>query len=168
MAGIPVTNNVGWYYWFDNNLPQGTITADNYKQNAGRYKAINPTFAMANFLYVNVYDRDDNVDPEGNANVGGCGSTSGKLAGSTYVYRFCLPTGKCNKKEHGTDVTSNPKSTERVGMGIAGVNFGYRGKNSKGNNQIGLVSGSGKNGGDVFSLEAKVKVLRWYESRSGQ
>ncbi|MDU6055944.1 MAG: pilus assembly protein PilC, partial [Acinetobacter junii] len=71
-TGVPVTGNNGWKYIYSNI--------------AGVYKGMNELYALDGMLYVNVFHRD------GTGIGGSCGAG---VKGDSYVYQFCLPTGKC-------------------------------------------------------------------------
>ena len=141
--------NGGWKY-----LYSGT----------GRYKGMNDLYALDNMLYVNVYDRD------GDGVSGKCGSG---VAGDSYLYQFCLPSGKC---DFYSDATTLPNRV-KLGAGILGTGFGQGFKNNA--NTVGLVVNrddpkaidcslpANKNlpQCQLFDNKVSLKQLRWYESQ---
>lgn len=141
--------NGGWKY-----LYSGT----------GRYKGMNDLYALDNMLYVNVYDRD------GDGVSGKCGSG---VAGDSYLYQFCLPSGKCDFYSDGTTLPNRVK----LGAGILGTGFGQGFKNNA--NTVGLVVNrddpkaidcslpANKNlpQCQLFDNKVSLKQLRWYESQ---
>lgn len=148
-TGASTAYNGGWKY--------------TYSTTAGRYKGLNELYALDNMLYVNVFDRDGT----------GIGGTCGAgIKGDSYVYQFCLPTGKCPQNFYASGQTA-PNSV-KIGAGILGAGLGT-GYNNVSNNSSLVVNRNGtdctipanKNKPEcqLFDTSAKLKQLRWYESR---
>ena len=158
-AGIPQTTGVkpnisyngGWKY--------------KYSSIAGKYKGINELYALDSMLYVNVFNKD------GGGITGSCGSG---VIGDSELYQFCLPTGKCSFYK-GTD--TQPNSIIQGG-GILGATLG-RGfndnpsdsglvlKRPSGVDELDCTLAANKNKPEcqLFDTGARLKQLRWYESR---
>ena len=148
-TGASTAYNGGWKY--------------TYSTTAGRYKGLNELYALDNMLYVNVFDRDGT----------GIGGTCGAgIKGDSYVYQFCLPTGKCPENFYASGQTA-PNSV-KIGAGILGAGLGTGYNNVSSNSSL-VVN---RNGTDctipanknkpqcqLFDTSAKLKQLRWYESR---
>lgn len=143
-TGVPTTGT-GWKYTYSNS--------------AGAYKGMNELYALDGMLYVNVYHRDG-------AGIGGaCGAG---VKGDSYVYQFCLPTGKCS---FNTTTTGQPNRV-KLGAGILGAGLGQGFSNA---NNTGLVvkrttTLNCKTTPNLpecqeFTTTAKLKQLRWYETR---
>ncbi|MEE9903550.1 MAG: PilC/PilY family type IV pilus protein [Acinetobacter haemolyticus] len=143
-TGVSVAGNYGWKY--------------TYSTNAGAYKGMNELYALDNMLYVNVYHRDG-------AGIGGnCGAG---VKGDSYIYQFCLPTGKCPFET----TTSGTPNSVKVGAGILGSGLGQ----SVGGNLSELVltrpdtldcrATPNKPECQKFITTAKIRQLRWYETR---
>ncbi|MFN0296058.1 pilus assembly protein PilC [Acinetobacter albensis] len=143
-TGVPNTGT-GWKY--------------TYSSTAGAYKGMNELYALDGMLYVNVYHRDG-------AGIGGaCGAG---VKGDSYVYQFCLPTGKCS---FNTTTTGQPNRV-KLGAGILGAGLGQGFSNA---NNTGLVvkrttTLNCKTTPNLpecqeFTTTAKLKQLRWYETR---
>ena len=133
------TYNGGWYY--------------NFSSTAGDYKAMNGLYAVGNLLYVNTYYRN------GTGITGACNSG---VQGDSYVFRFCLPTGKCSFASG----TASSVSSTKLGAGILGASLSMQTVNgitylttSAGNaaNPSSSVNGTPTTQG--------LKQLRWYESQ---
>lgn len=142
--GVPTTGT-GWKY--------------TYSSTAGAYKGMNELYAVDGMLYVNVYHRDG-------AGIGGaCGAG---VKGDSYVYQFCLPTGKCS---FNTTTTGQPNRV-KLGAGILGAGLGQGFSNA---NNTGLVvkrpttlnctTTPNLPECQEFTTTAKLKQLRWYETR---
>lgn len=142
--GVPTTGT-GWKY--------------TYSSTAGAYKGMNELYAVDGMLYVNVYHRDG-------AGIGGtCGAG---VKGDSYVYQFCLPTGKCS---FNTTITGQPNRV-KLGAGILGAGLGQGFSNA---NNTGLVVKRPTTLNctitpnlpecQEFTTTAKLKQLRWYETR---
>lgn len=139
------TTGTGWKY--------------TYSSTAGAYKGMNELYAVDGMLYVNVYHRDG-------AGIGGaCGAG---VKGDSYVYQFCLPTGKCS---FNTTTTGQPNRV-KLGVGILGAGLGQGFSNA---NNTGLVVKRPTSLNctttpnlpecQEFTTTAKLKQLRWYETR---
>lgn len=146
--GVPVSDNDGWKY--------------TYSDKAGVYKGMNELYALDSMLYVNVFHRD------GTGIGGNCGAG---VKGDSYVYQFCLPTGKCPF----ATTTSGEPNKAKIGAGILGSGLGLGHNNNK--NNTGLVvtrpdsvdcdATANKNLPEcqLFSTTANLRQLRWYETR---
>lgn len=144
-TGVAVNGNNGWKYTYSNT--------------AGVYKGMNELYALDGILYVNVYHRD------GTGIGGSCGAG---VKGDSYIYQFCLPTGKCDF----TTTTSGVPNSVKVGAGILGAGLGQG--RSNGNNTGLIVKRSGTLNCTTtpnlpecqeFTTTAKLRQLRWYETR---
>ncbi|MFB2538093.1 pilus assembly protein PilC [Acinetobacter sp. c3-l95] len=141
-----------------------------FSQVAGLYKGIGEPYAVANFLYTNVYNKDG---------VGVSGECGGGVRGNSEVKQYCLPTGKCDVAVHGfaasptNGVGSGPTSSP-LGAGIIGATGGG---GFTTDDRIGNVAGN-RNGLNCSLPENKVKPLcqeatvtagiqnlRWFESK---
>lgn len=145
-TGVPVTGNNGWKYIYSNT--------------AGVYKGMNELYALDGILFVNVYHRDG-------AGVGGsCGAG---VKGDSYIYQFCLPTGKCDF----ATTTANMPNNVKIGAGILGSGLGqeFGGTNSKlvvpRPSGLDCTTTANKNKPECqqFNTTAKIRQLRWYETR---
>jgi type IV pilus assembly protein PilY1 len=145
-TGIAIANNSGWKYTFSNI--------------SGAYKGMNELYAIDDMLYVNVFHRDG-------AGIGGsCGAG---VKGDSYIYQFCLPTGKCPFPT--TNV--NTPNRIKIGAGILGGGIGQAVDNNATN--IGLVVPRAPTHGcaatsnapecQKFNVVPKSQQLRWYEMR---
>lgn len=145
------TLNGGWKAYFDS-------------AKAGRYKGMNDLYALDGMLYVNVYDRD------GKGIGGNCGAG---VAGDSYLYQYCLPTGKCNFYSG----TGNKPGRVKLGAGILGTGLGLGYGNNA--NTVSLVVNRDEPSAldcslpanknlpqcQLFNTQVKLKQMRWYESR---
>lgn len=148
-TGVAIAGNSGWKYTYSNT--------------AGAYKGMNELYALDGMLYVNVFHRD------GTGIGGACGAG---VKGDSYVYQFCLPTGKCPENFYASGQTA-PNSV-KIGAGILGAGLGT-GYNNVSNNSSLVVNRNGTDCTDainknkpecqLFDTSAKLKQLRWYESR---
>lgn len=143
--------NGGWKAYFDS-------------AKAGRYKGMNDLYALDGMLYVNVYDRD------GTGIGGNCGAG---VAGDSYLYQYCLPTGKCNFYSG----TGNKPDRVKLGAGILGTGLGQGYGNNA--NTVSLVVNRDQPSAldcslpanknlpqcQLFNTQVKLKQMRWYESR---
>lgn len=143
--------NGGWKAYFDS-------------AKAGRYKGMNDLYALDGMLYVNVYDRD------GTGIGGNCGAG---VAGDSYLYQYCLPTGKCSFYSG----TGNKPGRVKLGAGILGTGLGQGFKNDA--NTVSLVVNRDEPSAldcslpanknlpqcQLFDTQVKLKQMRWYESR---
>lgn len=144
-TGVAVTGNNGWKY--------------TYSSTAGVYKGMNELYALDGMLYVNVYHRD------GTGIGGSCGAG---VKGDSYVYQFCLPTGKCSFDT----TTSGVPNRVKLGAGILGAGLGQGFSNT---NNTGLIvrrpttlnctTTPNLPECQEFTTTAKLRQLRWYESR---
>lgn len=143
------TYNRGWKY--------------QYATTAGRYKGMNEIFAVDGMLYVNVYDRDGT----------GIGSTcTGGVNGDSYVYQFCLPTGKCPNNFYASGQTE--PNRVKIGGGILGTGLGQGNGNSdlqrltvNRSTTLDCTAAINKNKPECqqFTTTVKLRQLRWYETR---
>ncbi|AUX88458.1 pilus assembly protein [Acinetobacter sp. ACNIH1] len=143
--------NGGWKAYFDS-------------AKAGRYKGMNDLYALDGMLYVNVYDRD------GTGIGGNCGAG---VAGDSYLYQYCLPTGKCSFYSG----TGNKPGRVKLGAGILGTGLGQGYGNNA--NTVSLVVNRDEPSAldcslpanknlpqcQLFNTQVKLKQMRWYESR---
>lgn len=144
-TGVPVTGNNGWKYIYSNT--------------AGVYKGMNELYALDGMLYVNVFHRD------GTGIGGSCGAG---VKGDSYVYQFCLPTGKCPFNT----TTSGVPNSVKLGAGILGVGLG-QGRSSANNtglivnrpNTLNCTTSPNLPECQEFTTTAKLRQLRWYETR---
>ncbi|MCU4388282.1 pilus assembly protein PilC [Acinetobacter haemolyticus] len=144
-TGVPVTGNNGWKYIYSNI--------------AGVYKGMNELYALDGMLYVNVFHRD------GTGIGGSCGAG---VKGDSYVYQFCLPTGKCPFNT----TTSGVPNSVKLGAGILGAGLG-QGRSSANNtglivnrpNTLNCTTSPNLPECQEFTTTAKLRQLRWYESR---
>lgn len=160
-AGIPQTTgtgatlayNGGWKY--------------QYSTTPGKYKGFNELYALDGMLYVNVYHKD------GTGILGDCGSG---VIGDTELYQFCLPTGKCSFYASDNSIKSPSKVIQ--GGGILGATLGQGFNNNSsdtgivvkrpgGVDELDCNSAANKNKPEcqLFDNGAKLRQLRWYESR---
>lgn len=146
-TGVAVTGNDGWKYTYSNT--------------AGVYKGMNELYALDGMLYVNVYHRDGD-----GAGVGGsCGAG---VKGDSYIYQFCLPTGKCDF----ATTTANMPNNVKIGAGILGAGLG-QGRSSANNTGLIVNRPTTLNCTTTpnlpecqeFTTTAKLRQLRWYETR---
>ncbi len=144
-TGVPVTGNNGWKYIYSNT--------------AGVYKGMNELYALDGMLYVNVFHRDGT----------GIGRSCGAgVKGDSYVYQFCLPTGKCPFNT----TTSGVPNSVKLGAGILGTGLGQGRSNG---NTTGLIVNRPTTLNCItspnlpecqeFTTTAKLRQLRWYETR---
>ena len=148
-TGVAITGNGGWKY--------------TYSSTAGAYKGMNELYALDGMLYVNVFDRDGT----------GIGGTCGAgVKGDSYVYQFCLPTGKCPENFYASGQTA-PNSV-KIGAGILGAGLGTGYNNVSSNSSLVVnrnstdctdVANKNKPECQLFDTSAKLKQLRWYETR---
>ncbi|MEJ5204877.1 pilus assembly protein PilC [Acinetobacter junii] len=144
-TGVPVTGNNGWKYIYSNT--------------AGVYKGMNELYALDGMLYVNVFHRD------GTGIGGSCGAG---VKGDSYVYQFCLPTGKCSFNT----TTSGVPNSVKLGAGILGAGLG-QGRSSANNtglivnrpNTLNCTTSPNLPECQEFTTTAKLRQLRWYETR---
>lgn len=145
-TGVAISGNNGWKY--------------TYSSTAGVYKGMNELYALDGMLYVNVYHRD------GTGIGGNCGAG---VKGDSYIYQFCLPTGKCS---FSTTVSNTPNRV-KIGAGILGSGIGQDlgGRNSKlvvpRPTSLDCTTTANKNKPECqqFNTAAKLQQLRWYETR---
>ncbi|WPC31868.1 pilus assembly protein [Acinetobacter towneri] len=146
-TGVAVEGNSGWKY--------------SYSSTNGRYKGMNGLYALDGILFVNVYDRDG-------TGISGADICAGGVKGDSYVYQFCLPTGKCSFY---TDNTTGPNRAI-LGGGILGTSLGQGRSNG---NTTGLIVNRPTTLNCItspnlpecqeFTTTAKLRQLRWYETR---
>ncbi len=146
-TGVPVTGNSGWKY--------------TYSSTAGAYKGMNELYALDGMLYVNVFHRD------GTGIGGSCGAG---VKGDSYVYQFCLPTGKCPENFYASGQTA--PNRVKLGAGILGAGLG-QGRSSANNtglivnrpNTLDCTTTPNLPECQEFTTTAKLRQLRWYETR---
>lgn len=146
-TGVPVTGNSGWKY--------------TYSSTAGAYKGMNELYALDGMLYVNVFHRD------GTGIGGSCGAG---VKGDSYVYQFCLPTGKCPENFYASGQTA--PNRVKLGAGILGAGLG-QGRSSANNTGLIVNRPTTLNCTTTpnlpecqeFTTTAKLRQLRWYEKR---
>ena len=144
-TGVAITGNGGWKY--------------TYSSTAGAYKGMNELYALDGMLYVNVFHRD------GTGIGGSCGAG---VKGDSYVYQFCLPTGKCPFNT----TTSGVPNSVKLGAGILGAGLG-QGRSSANNtglivnrpNTLNCTTTPNLPECQEFTTTAKLRQLRWYETR---
>ena len=144
-TGVAITGNGGWKY--------------TYSSTAGAYKGMNELYALDGMLYVNVFHRD------GTGIGGACGAG---VKGDSYVYQFCLPTGKCPFNT----TTSGVPNSVKLGAGILGAGLG-QGRSSANNtglivnrpNTLNCTTTPNLPECQEFTTTAKLRQLRWYETR---
>lgn len=144
-TGVAITGNSGWKY--------------TYSSTAGAYKGMNELYALDGMLYVNVFHRD------GTGIGGSCGAG---VKGDSYVYQFCLPTGKCPFNT----TTSGVPNSVKLGAGILGAGLG-QGRSSANNtglivnrpNTLNCTTTPNLPECQEFTTTAKLRQLRWYETR---
>ncbi|WP_257220233.1 MULTISPECIES: pilus assembly protein [unclassified Acinetobacter] len=156
VAGVAQTNGTGASTAYNGGWKYA------YSTTAGRYKGLNELYALDNMLYVNVFDRDG-------TGIGG-GTCSGGVKGDSYVYQFCLPTGKCPENFYASGQTA-PNSV-KLGAGILGTGLGQGRTNA---NNTGLIvrrpttlnctTSPNLPECQEFTTTAKLRQLRWYETR---
>lgn len=144
-TGVAINGNSGWKY--------------TYSSTAGAYKGMNELYALDGMLYVNVFHRD------GTGIGGACGAG---VKGDSYVYQFCLPTGKCPFNT----TTSGVPNSVKLGAGILGAGLGQGSRNA---NNTGLIvkrpttldCATTPNLPECqeFTTTAKLRQLRWYETQ---
>lgn len=144
-TGVAIAGNSGWKYTYSNT--------------AGAYKGMNELYALDGMLYVNVFHRD------GTGIGGACGAG---VKGDSYVYQFCLPTGKCSFNT----TTSGVPNSVKLGAGILGTGLGQGRSNG---NTTGLIVNRPTTLNctttpnlpecQEFTTTAKLRQLRWYETR---
>lgn len=144
-TGVAIAGNSGWKYTYSNT--------------AGAYKGMNELYALDGMLYVNVFHRD------GTGIGGACGAG---VKGDSYVYQFCLPTGKCSFNT----TTSGVPNSVKLGAGILGTGLG---KGRSNGNTTGLIVNRPTTLNctttpnlpecQEFTTTAKLRQLRWYETR---
>ncbi|MGE8557214.1 MAG: pilus assembly protein PilC [Acinetobacter sp.] len=144
-TGVAINGNSGWKY--------------TYSSTAGAYKGMNELYALDGMLYVNVYHRD------GTGIGGSCGAG---VKGDSYVYQFCLPTGKCSF----ATTTSGVPNRVKLGAGILGTGLGqgFRDANNTGlivrrPTTLNCTTTPNLPECQEFTTTAKLRQLRWYESR---
>ena len=144
-TGVAINGNSGWKY--------------TYSSTAGAYKGMNELYALDGMLYVNVFHRD------GTGIGGACGAG---VKGDSYVYQFCLPTGKCPFNT----TTSGVPNSVKLGAGILGAGLG-QGRSSANNtglivnrpNTLNCTTTPNLPECQEFTTTAKLRQLRWYETR---
>lgn len=155
-TGIDYSDS-GWIYYY------GTTTS-NTAAGAGVYKGLESIYSVDNILYTNVYHRDG-------TGVQSSSVCEGGVQGDSYVYRFCLPTGKCDSARFTSSINiSGEPDRIKLGAGILGTNLGS-GQNPAIQNVItnttdcSLVANKNKIECQSFSNKGAIQTLRWYESQ---
>ena len=122
---------------------------------------MNSLYAVDSILYTNVYYRDG---------VGIGGSCGAGIKGDSYLYRFCLPTGKCDRFTSSVNTDGTPDRV-KLGAGILGAGLGA--SNATGNEVKSTITTStdctqaaNKNNIECqsFSNAGTIRTLRWYEA----
>lgn len=137
----------GWKYYYSNNN--------------GEYKGMNGLYALDSMLYANVYHRDG---------VGIGGNCGAGVKGDSYLYQFCLPTGRCSFY---LAATTEPNRV-KLGGGILGTGVGQGYLNQDGT--LGLVvnrdpkdcelsANKNKPECQLFDNSSRLKQMRWYETQ---
>ncbi|MHA3092573.1 pilus assembly protein [Acinetobacter brisouii] len=143
------TSNGGWFYRYGNGAGDGV------------WKGMNALYAIDSILYVNVYYRDS---------ISGNSTCNGGIAGQSYLYRFCLPTGKCDRFTSSVNTDGTPDRV-KLGAGILGAGLGA--SNATGNEVKSTITTStdctqaaNKNKIECqsFSNAGTIRTLRWYEA----
>lgn len=146
--GVATTNG-GWVYRYGNGAGEGV------------WKGMNGLYAIDSILYTNVYYRDG---------VGIGGSCGAGVKGDSYLYRFCLPTGKCDRFTSSINTNGSPDRV-KLGAGIVGAGLGA--SNTGGNEVKSTITtttdctqAANKNNIECqsFSNSGNIKTLRWYEN----
>ena len=122
---------------------------------------MNELYALDGMLYVNVFHRD------GTGIGGSCGAG---VKGDSYVYQFCLPTGKCPENFYASGQTA--PNRVKLGAGILGAGLG-QGRSSANNTGLIVNRPTTLNCTTTpnlpecqeFTTTAKLRQLRWYETR---
>lgn len=147
----------GWVYRY------GT-TSKTASSKVGVYKGLESIYSVDNILYANVYHRDGT----GVAGVNACASG---VRGDSYLYRFCLPTGKCDPTKF-TSVLNTTGAPDRVklGAGILGTNLGADQQPAITNvitntTDCSNVANKSKIECQSFTNKGLIQTLRWYESQ---
>lgn len=172
-AGVTLTNAT--FDQLKTGIPQTTVTGNSltynggwkyqYSSIAGKYKGMNELYALDGMLYVNVFHKD------GAGITGSCGSG---VIGDSELYQFCLPTGKCSFYK---DSDTKPNNLI-LGGGILGAALGQGFNDNPSDtglvlkrpdapNTLDCTSAANKNKPEcqLFDNGARLKQLRWYESR---
>ncbi|WP_296282245.1 PilC/PilY family type IV pilus protein [uncultured Acinetobacter sp.] len=147
--GTTTTYNGGWVYYYPTS-----------SYGDGHIKGMNELYALDSMLYVNAYDKD------GVGITGACGSG---VIGDSYLYQFCLPSGKC---KFYTSSTTEPNRV-KLGGGILGTGLGqaYSGGGMglivkrEGGKDCSKVENKNLPECQLFDAKSKLQHLRWYESR---
>lgn len=144
-TGVAIAGNSGWKYTYSNT--------------AGAYKGMNELYALDGMLYVNVFHRD------GTGIGGACGAG---VKGDSYVYQFCLPTGKCPFNT----TTSGVPNSVKLGAGILGAGLGQGRSNANNTglivnrpNTLNCTTNPNLPECQEFTTTAKLRQLSWYETR---
>lgn len=147
----------GWVYRY------GT-TSKTASSKVGVYKGLESIYSVDNILYANVYHRDGT----GVAGVNACASG---VRGDSYLYRFCLPTGKCDPTKF-TSVLNTTGAPDRVklGAGILGTSLGADQQPAITNvitntTDCSNVANKSKIECQSFTNKGLIQTLRWYESQ---
>lgn len=157
--------NQGWKYTFP-------------ATKKGQFKTFGEPYAITSLLFVNTYDRD------GGGLTGQCGSG---VKGVSRTYQFCLPTGICERSEHGYERNDDAPIASEATPGLVEMTLGVSGR---GVGNVGNISATGKitdnsNVGTLgvegvdcrvaankpkpecgeFATPSTISQLRWFESR---
>ncbi|RKG38072.1 PilC/PilY family type IV pilus protein [Acinetobacter rongchengensis] len=147
--GTTKTYNSGWVYYYPTS-----------SYGDGHIKGMNELYALDSMLYVNTYDKD------GVGIAKDCGSG---VIGDSYLYQFCLPSGKC--KFYSSETTE--PNRVKLGGGILGTGLGqaYSGGGMglivkrEGGKDCTKVENKNLPECQLFDAKSKLQHLRWYESR---
>ena len=145
--------NGGWVYYYPTS--ESSIAYGN-----GHIKGMNELYALDSMLYVNAYNKDG---------VGINGSCNSGVIGDSYLYQFCLPSGKC---DFYSSSTTDPNRV-KLGGGILGTGLGqaYSGGGMglivkrEGGSDCKVAANKNLPECQLFSAKVKLQHLRWYESR---
>ena len=146
--GVALTNG-GWVYRYGNGA------------GVGIWKGLNSVYSVDSILYTNVYYRDSST---------GATTCNGGVAGQTYLYRFCLPTGNCSRFTSSVNTNGTPDRA-LLGVGIIGAGLGAA--NTAGSEVKSTITtatdctqatNKTKIECQSFSNGGTIRTLRWYES----
>ena len=146
--GVALTNG-GWVYRYGNGA------------GVGIWKGLNSVYSVDSILYTNVYYRDSST---------GATTCNGGVAGQTYLYRFCLPTGNCSRFTSSVNTNGTPDRA-LLGAGIIGAGLGAA--NTAGSEVKSTITtdtdctqatNKTKIECQSFSNGGTIRTLRWYES----
>lgn len=154
-AEIPYARG-GWYYLFSSSTSRtvNSVTL-NYAPHKQVVKVLEEPVAIANDLYVSVFD-SSKPGIEGQ-----CGSG---VKGETFVNRFCLPYGSCGTARNPTN-----NDTFSLGVGILGISMGGGATGEEDSRGITFLNSTKKSAAEtatsLFNYRTPTKLIpqRWYE-----